>query len=229
MPRSPRCQRDGEVAIARGSSSNIQRAKLRRPHSPLAATIGDRARGHRPGARARRRVASTCGDRRTGDARRRALVVADHDVRLERPADDDRFGRDPAGQQRLPDALAGHHVGCGGGVADEQDTRPDVSEISSIRAGIGQAVCRPSSCEVGSERLDDVRTGEQVAPQLAHLLHPTSTVAQHAEPDVDPVAGQRERPGVARQQVFLEPHDQTLDAGPVTLPAYWRKACHSPR
>ena len=32
----------------------------------------------------------------------------------------DRLGRDAAGEQRLPDSFAGHHVGGGGGVADEQ-------------------------------------------------------------------------------------------------------------
>ena len=36
----------------------------------------------------------------------------------------------------------------------------------------------------------------------------TTVGAQHPEPDVGPSARQRERPGVAGQQILLEPHDE---------------------
>ena len=56
----------------------------------------------------------------------RPLVSVRDEVGLCSPAADDRLGGEPAGEQRLTDALAGQHVGRGGGVADEED--PAVGE-----------------------------------------------------------------------------------------------------
>ena len=114
------------------------------------------------------------------------------------PAAQDRFGGEPAGEQRLPDALAGHHVGRRGGVADEQRApagERDVVDAGRDRPG-GVAILE---FDLVAERLAYVRPLEQVLPQALHRLDPAFTVAQHAEADVGPAVRERERPGVAGQ------------------------------
>ena len=83
---------------------------------------------------------------------------------------------------------------------------------------------RPRRCGPGSARRcadPRVRTRRRAPRRLwarcsrsrhsvGHVADRALAVAEHAEPDVDPIAGQRERPGVAGQQVGLEPHDQSL-------------------
>ncbi len=68
--------------------------------------------------------------------------------------------------------------------------------------------------ETGAERLDDMWSPEELVPLLLHVADAPNPVALHAEADVDPTRRQREAPHVARQQVGLEPHDQTLRRRP---------------
>ncbi len=128
---------------------------------------------------------------------------------LQRPGGDDRLGGEATGEQGLADALAGHHVGGHRGVAGEQ--HPPGRQRCVVDAG-GDRPRRVSILDLESvaERVDDVRPGQQVDPQLLHVLHSTRAVAQHAEADVHTAAGQRERPRVAGHQVRLEPHVQLL-------------------
>ena len=51
-----------------------------------------------------------------------------------------------------------------------------------------------------------MRAPEEVGPQVLHVAGPPALLAQDAEADVRPVAGQRERPHVPREQIGLEPH-----------------------
>ncbi len=64
--------------------------------------------------------------------------------------------------------------------------------------------------EAVAEGVDDVGAGQQLDPELLHVLHPARAVAQHAEADVHAAAGQRERPRVAGNEVGLEPHVQLM-------------------
>ena len=61
-----------------------------------------------------------------------------------------------------------------------------------------------------TERIDDVRPPEQVDPEFLHLLALAPAIAEHAESDVDPTVGERERPRVTREQIRFEPHVQLL-------------------
>ena len=74
---------------------------------------------------------------------------------LQRPSRDDRFGREPTGQQRLADAFAGHHIGGHRCVAGEQ--HPPSGERGLVDA------CRDRPCGVAilgfeavAEGVDDV-------------------------------------------------------------------------
>ena len=87
-------------------------------------------------------------------------------------------------------------------------TRPSASVARSMPAGIGQAVWRPSGVACGPRAAAMCGRSSSPAHSSLHVLAGAAAVAQHAEADVGPAAGQRERPGVAGQQVGVEPHDQ---------------------
>ncbi len=86
--------------------------------------------------------------------------------------------------------------------------RPADSGSDPMRAGIGHALCGASATASGAEHRSDVGPREQVGPQLLHRLRRDRPTARDSEPDVRASAAERERPGVARQQVGLEPHPQ---------------------
>ena len=127
------------------------------------------------------------------------------------PAREDRFGGEPAGEQRLADAFAGHHVGrrrrrrrrtacvrrSSGDLVDAGRDRPRGVAILELEAGRRA----PRRCGVGWSRSSQMRL---------HRLDPAFAVAEHTEADVDATVGQRERPGVAGREVGLEPHVQLL-------------------
>src|SRR5690606_37474065 len=62
----------------------------------------------------------------------------------------------------------------------------------------------------GPEHGPDVGTLEDVGPQLLHVLDPgdLAAVALDAEADVGAAVGEGERPGVAGQEVRLEPDEE---------------------
>ena len=108
-------------------------------------------------------------------------------------------------------------------------TRPPASGARSMRAGIGHAVCRSSSVASGPRARRMWGAVEEVRPLLLHVLDPALAVAQDAEAEVDATAGERERPGVTREQSGSNQTWRWSRADPVTPAPYWRKACHSPR
>ncbi|MEZ5296716.1 MAG: hypothetical protein R2697_10745 [Ilumatobacteraceae bacterium] len=137
------------------------------------------------------------------------LVLGADETGLQCAAERDRPCGEPTGLQRLADALAGHHVGGGSGVTDEED--PFVRQRDPRRSAPGSArPLAPFEFGVRTERLDHVWPLQQVAPQLGHVAHLAVAVAEDPEPDVRPIAGQRERPRVAGEQVGFEPHDEAL-------------------
>ena len=80
-----------------------------------------------------------------------------------------------------------------------------------MRAGIGQARWRPSSSAPGPSAAR--MWGRSSSPDHSSFISCACAgvaVAQHAEADVGPAVGQRERPRVAGQQVGVEPHVQVL-------------------
>ena len=137
------------------------------------------------------------------------LVARRRRDRVERAGGEDRLGGQPPGEQRLADALAGHHVAGHRRVAGQED-----STVGQPRP-VDAAGDRPRRVPVlrsgrRAERGADVRAVEQAGPQLLHVLDAAGAVAQHAEADVRPPAGQRERPGVAGEQVGVEPHVEVV-------------------
>ena len=104
------------------------RCSSTRPSAHRHAVIGDEVVAHRRSIAVRRR------------RRRRA------------PARHDRLGGEPAGEQRLADALAGHHVGGRGGVADEQHAAGGEAGLVDRGPGSATPVCRPSGSAPGRAR-----------------------------------------------------------------------------
>src|SRR5262249_22244205 len=132
-------------------------------------------------------------------------------------AGDDRFGGEAAGEERLADALAGHHVGGHRRVTREQDA------LASERGGVDARRDRPRRMTAledggGTEGGAEVRAVEQAGPEVLHVLDPPPAVAQHAEADVGPPAGQRERPRVPREEVGVEPHEEVATGRAVDAP-----------
>ena len=130
-------------------------------------------------------------------------------VGLQRPGSDDRLGGEPTGQQRLADAFAGHHVGGHRRVAGEQHPPGGERGLVDPRGDRPRGVAI-LELEAVAEGVDDVGSGEEIEPELLHVLDATAAVAQHAESDVDPATGKRKRPGVAGNQVGFEPDVQLL-------------------
>ena len=163
-----RCQRDGVRARARGSSSNIQRAKLRRPQSPAAGEDADRPARPRSWASTR------------PSARRHAVVgdevVAHRAVRsaardrggVERPGGEDRLGGEPPGEQRLADALARHHVGRHRRVAGEQ--HPAVGQRRPVDARRGSATPCAGPRARAAGRAPPARAGGRAARPTARFM-----------------------------------------------------------
>ena len=132
-----RCQRDGV-------SSDGPRLVLEHPAgevAPAPRAGAGRGRGSRRGRRAR--WASTRPSARrhavVGDevVAHGALVARPATRRVERAGGEDRLGGQPPGEQRLADALAGHHVGGHRRVADEQHST--VGQRAPGRRGPGSA------------------------------------------------------------------------------------------
>ena len=82
-----------------------------------------------------------------------------------------------------------------------------------MRAGIGQAVCRSSSSKPAPSASTMCGRGADRPSPALHRLDAPLTVAEHAEADVHPPAGERERPRVSGREVGLEPHVQLLGGG----------------
>ena len=137
------------------------------------------------------------------------FVVGAGHVRLERSRSEHGLGRETPGEHCLTDAFARHRVGGPSGVTDEQGA------IGRERRPIDPGWDRPRGVpilelDVGSQRLDDVRSTEQIGPQLLHVLHLQTATALDAEPDVRSSVGQREAPHVPGQQVGFEPDVEPL-------------------
>ena len=200
----------GVASTARGSSSNSHRAKFRRVHG-LSPAIRTAARA--PHSRRSTRWSSIdirwsgtrpAAHRRRGTGPRAASGAM-------RPGGLDGLGGEDAALQRLGDALARHRVGGGGGVAHEQ--RPPGRRGPPGRSGPGWAT--PCGCRLrrgARARAPRATWGRASSsrPRALHVGHAAPVGAQDAEADVDLAAGQRERPGVAGQQVGLEPDPQPL-------------------
>ena len=132
---------------------------------------------------------------------------------LHRAGGDDRLGRQPPGEHRLADALAGHRVGGHRRVAGEQ--HPPVGQRRPVDAGRDRPGRVPTlERHLRAERVGDVRPRPQVVPQRAQVGTAAAAVAQHAVAEVHPAVGQREAPRVAGQQIGLEPHVQVLGCRP---------------
>ena len=87
------------------------------------------------------------------------------------------------------------------------------------RLGAGRRARAPRRCAAGRAARATARFMSWVASLPPRWM---------PKPDVGPAVGQRERPGVAGQQVGLEPHPQVVAAAGPTSVKYCRKACHSP-
>ena len=135
----------------------------------------------------------------TSSARTSPSVALGDGRRACRPVGD-RLGGEAAGEQGLADAFAGHHVGRRGGIAGEQH-RP-VGEHGPIDRAPGSARRggdpRASRWARARRRRAVGRAGRPTA-SLRRPCRVAAAVAQHAEADVGPAVGQRERPGVAGQ------------------------------
>ena len=112
--------------------------------------------------------------------------------------------------QRLADALAGERVGGGGGVADEQHPAAAV-RVDLGRRGRGWA--RPGAVlgsGVGPEHGGDVRAARGARGHSAFMSADGDRGRPRwmPKPTLTRAVGQRERPGVAGQEVGLEPHPQ---------------------
>ena len=94
-------------------------------------------------------------------------------------------------------------------------TGPWASTARSTRAGIGQASWRPSGVAPGPRAAAMCGRASSPAASVLGVLAAASAIAEHAEPDVGATVGQRERPGVAGEEVLVEPDDQLVggDAG----------------
>ena len=151
-------------------------------------------------------------------------------VRPEGAGGEDGPGGQRAGQQGLADALAGHRVARAGRVADEQ--------------GPARRRARPGRCGPGSATPCAGAAASAAGPSAAAMWGRASSSGHsafmswmrrspsraHAEADVGPAAGQRERPGVARAAGRARTRPTAgRAADPVTPSKYWRNACHSPR
>ena len=152
--------------MARGSSSNIQRAKLRRVQS-LDAEHAYRAAGAEL-------VAEHLAEQRRHLVIRQKVVAHGRSIPrrdlagLERATGEDRLGGEPGGEHGLADALAGHRVGGHRGIADEAHTAAGQRcPVDAGRNGPGGVAIL--QLEAVAERLDDVRPLQQVAPLLLHV------------------------------------------------------------
>ena len=220
-----RRERDGPRLVLEHPAGEVAPAPVAGAGDDARSPRGRPARGRAPG-----RGATDMRWSATRWWRTARVVAAPAAAGSQRPGGDDRLGREAAGEQRLADALAGHHVGGRRGVADEQHA--PVGERGPVDAGRDRPR-RVAALELAAPARAprDVRPVEQVGPQLASSSWiRRRAVAQHAEADVGPPVGQRERPGVAGQEVGLEPHVAAARRpARSTSRTYWRKACHSPR
>ena len=197
--------------MALGSSSNIQRAKLRR--GPVAG--GQHPNGAAGAALVAQYLAEQC----------RHLVIGQQVMphgrpvsparphRRRAPAGNDRLSREASSEHGLADALAGHGVGGHCCVADE--AHPAAGQRRPVDPGGN----RPGGVsilqlETGTESFHDVRSLQQVDPLLLHIANPPSAIALHAEADIGPTSGEGEAPHVTGQQVGLEPNDESLGRRP---------------
>ena len=198
--------------MARGSSSNSQRAKLRRVHALIA-----RDPDRRP------RALGRCEDPAERD--RHAVVggeVAQHrarsprrSARVRRAGGEDGVGGERAGEQRLADALAGH----GGRWPRPRRRRTaPAAAVSGDARRCGRGSARPcagaSATGAGPSTAGMCGRCEQLGPQLLHVLAVRARRPRWMpKPTLARPSGERERPGVARQQVGLEPHAQLARRG----------------
>ena len=137
----------------------------------------------------------------------RGAVLAGHLLGCQCAPFDDRLRRQSRRDHRLADSFSGHGVGGHCRVADEAHAAlRQCGAVDPRRNGPGGVAIL--QLEADSEGLDHVRPQQQIVPLLLHVPHPPHAVALHAEAEVDPAAGQREAPHVARQQLGLEPDDQ---------------------
>ncbi len=120
---------------------------------------------------------------------------------------ENRFGRESPGDQRLADALAGHRVGHGGGIADEHRARSRQGDPSDSRRD-GPGLVGLLRSGIGTEDVADVGAREEIGPQRLHVPHRVMAAPLYAEADVGPAVGEGERPRVPRQEVLLEPDDE---------------------
>ena len=90
--------------------------------------------------------------------------------------------------------------------------RPMRSGTAPSRAGMGQARGGPSGLAPSSS-VPQARAAQQVPPAGPHVADLDLTTPQHPEADVGAAAGQRERPGVAGQEIRLEQDVEGVGAG----------------
>ena len=124
-----------------------------------------------------------------------------------------RLGSEPTGEQRLPDSFAGHRISDRGSIADEHRAGSDQRDAADPRRDRPSLVWRLSN-RVRSQRPSDVRSAEEIEPQLLHLADAVPSIAAYSEPDVRTTSSQRKGPRVSRQEVGLEPDDQ-IPRGPI--------------
>ena len=196
----------GEGRTPRGSSSNSHRAKLRRVQGVRPAT----AMAARAPLRWRRRVGEPIGHAGVGHQFARAPNARS----APRPRWPTRREKRPGSpprrrcRWRAPGRCLPPSSGRRAAAASPTNSaRPECSAGPGRRVGIGHALrgtpVRPQ--DRGTPRCGVGRGGR---PTSAHRGTVELRSPQDPEADVGSTVGERERPGVPRQQVGFEPHDE---------------------
>ncbi len=86
--------------------------------------------------------------------------------------------------------------------------RPRPSRARSMPGGDGPGLVGRLGPGVRAEHRPHVGPGQELWPQGLHVLGAPAAAPEDAEADVGPAVGERERPGVAGQEIGLEPHPQ---------------------
>ena len=111
--------------------------------------------------------APTCGGRRRGGGARRLRSARRAGVGVERAGGDDRLGGEAAGEQRLADALAGHHVAGHRRVAGEQHPAARPAAPGRCAPGSATPCAGPRASAAGPERARGRAGGRAVRPTAA--------------------------------------------------------------
>ncbi len=106
----------------------------------------------------------------------------------------------------------GHGVGGRGGVAHEQG--PPGGERDAVDpGGDGPGPVGPLGLPGVAQHLGQAGPAQQLAPHAGHVAHRERPAPVDAEAHVHRSVGEGERPGVAGQEVGLEPHPQVAAGG----------------